>query len=675
MEVYDKPSSQENDEPVSKLRFQVKTILKRELIDYMPTIDEADQEPEMSILDPLPRCNTYATFDKKAHADHSISISDMESMDFEASKDDSFLYLDSKPSTRVARVFNKQEASQFFKATQKLNEKLWEAIESDDLDDVKTLLNPSQPAHMIPQINASGLNNWTALHMAASRGYKKICKVILLSDGKPCVDARTSMDRTPLHLAVIQNHYKVSKLLLDFSAKIDLVDNDYNTALHLAANQGYENIVELLLNYSANPGLRNIYGRTPADIALNYETILVFYKFYKEKNEDIPRTGYNRQIFFRTLRHNSREDQVNKLLLKSKIEPTQNDIKLFNERPKIQIAVGVKKKPIVFKIPESKVGPKDFTATMQLGKGSFGSVYLVEKNDTKEHFALKVLDKEKIIQRRMERYAFTERNILLRLNHPFIVKLHYAFQTPEKLALVMDYCPNGDLGNILTREKILKEDAARFYIAEIILGIQALHKEDILFRDLKPENILIEETGHIKITDFGLSKENMNSKKLATSFCGSAAYFAPEMVKREGHTKSIDWYILGAILYEMLSGEPPYYHPTREILYKNIKSAPLRFKSSISEEAKDLISKLLIRNPKKRLGASKLDAEEIKAHKFFESIDWGMMMLKQYTPPPFRNILRVPKKISLSKIYGILDENQIEEPRKIDGWSVLEHYI
>ncbi|OMJ88865.1 hypothetical protein SteCoe_9064 [Stentor coeruleus] len=670
MDVHDKSSNKGNEDSLSKLRSQVDKILKRELIDYMPTIDEADQEPDISIQEPLERYNTCTLYNKHINDDPSISITDIEPIEFRISKDDSSLNLNSNYSTRAARVINIQEASKFFKETQKLNEELWEAIESDDLDDVIKLLNHSQPVYMIPQVNAPGLNNWTALHMAASRGYKKICKVLLLCEGKPCVNARTSMNRTPLHLAVIQNHYKVVKLLLDFSAKIDLVDNDFNTALHYAANQGYENIVELLLIYSANPGMRNIYGRTPADIALNYETILKFYQFYQEKNEEIPMTGYSRQIFFKTLRHNSREDQVNKLLLKSKIEPTQNDIKLFNERPKIQIAV--KKKPIVFKIPESKVGPKDFTATMQLGKGSFGSVYLVEKNDTKELFALKVLDKEKIIQRRMERYAFTERNILLRLNHPFIVKLHYAFQTPEKLALIMDYCPNGDLSNILTREKILNEDAARFYISEIILGIQALHKEDILFRDLKPENILIDETGHIKITDFGLSKENMNSKKLTTSFCGSAAYFAPEMIKREGHTKSIDWYILGAILYEMLSGEPPYYHPVREMLYKNIKSAPLRFKSLISEEAKDLISKLLIRNPKKRLGASKYDAEEIKAHKFFESIDWGMMMLKEYSPPPFRKILRVPKKIPLNKIYGMIDERQIEESKKIDGWSVLE---
>ena len=375
--------------------------------------------------------------------------------------------------------------------------------------------------------------------MAAARGFLEICEIIL-SVGEPTVlNLRTSMNRTPLHLATIHNHLKIVTLLVNKGAKIDLIDNDYNTCLHYASNQGYDNIVEFLLKKNSNINIRNNLGRTPLDIALNFETFSVFIDYCKKVGVEISSKEYSRTVFYTTLRHNSREDQINKILLKSKILPNQTDIKLFNERPKLE-NFQAKKKRFVFKLPESKVGPHDFNCILQLGRGSFGHVYLIEKKDTLEKFALKVLDKEKIVRRRLERYAFTERNILMKISHPFIVKLHYAFQTPEKLALIMDYCPNGDLSMKLQRETTFSEDVARFYICEILLGLQELHFHNIIFRDLKPDNVLIDGDGHIKITDFGLSKENMSHGKLAKSFCGSAAYFAPEMVKRDGHTKSID---------------------------------------------------------------------------------------------------------------------------------------
>jgi len=162
------------------------------------------------------------------------------------------------------------------------------------------------------------------------------------------------------------------------------------------------------------------------------------------------------------------------------------------------------------------------------------------------------------------KYAMTERNVLSYTHHPFIVRLNYAFQTKNKLYLILDYCPGGDLGKYLLRTGQLDENVARIYIAEIVLAIQYLHRREIIFRDLKPDNIVVDEDGHCKLTDFGLSKEGIDDNISASSFCGSLAYLAPEMLSRKGHGKSVDWYLLGVLLYEMLVGKTPYYSTNKE---------------------------------------------------------------------------------------------------------------
>ena len=247
---------------------------------------------------------------------------------------------------------------------------------------------------------------------------------------------------------------------------------------------------------------------------------------------------------------------------------------------------------------------------------------MVEKIDTGVQYALKVLRKEKVLGNNLVRYAFTERNILLQITHPFIVKLNFAFQTPEKLVMVMDYCANGDLGTHLAREKKFSEEKAKFYIAEILLALGELHRNGILFRDLKPENVVIDQDGHAKLTDFGLSKEGVTDEQLNRSFCGSIAYLAPEMLKRSGHTRSVDWYLLGVLFYEMVCGSPPFYSTNRDQMFSNIQRAELKIPPFIANaECRNLIKELMNRDPSKRIGASKEDVEEIKAHPFFADID------------------------------------------------------
>jgi serine/threonine protein kinase len=185
------------------------------------------------------------------------------------------------------------------------------------------------------------------------------------------------------------------------------------------------------------------------------------------------------------------------------------------------------------------------------------------------------------------RYALTERNVLGYINHPFIVGLHFAFQTSAKLCLVLDYCPGGDLSKYLRAEKKFSEQKAKYYLCEIILALEELHRRDIIYRDLKPDNVVLDESGHCKLTDFGLSKEGVMEHTTGTgSFCGSVAYLAPEILMKSGHGKAVDWYLLGVIFYEMVVGTPPYYAATKEELFYNIEKAPLKIPASLSAEAK-----------------------------------------------------------------------------------------
>jgi serine/threonine protein kinase len=157
--------------------------------------------------------------------------------------------------------------------------------------------------------------------------------------------------------------------------------------------------------------------------------------------------------------------------------------------------------------------------------------------------------------------------------------------------MLLDYCPGGDLGQIMLKSKRMQENYVRIYASEITLAIGCLHAHSIVYRDLKPENVVLDKDGHCLLTDFGLSKQGINDN-ISRSFCGSIAYMAPEILNRSGHNRTVDWYLLGVMLYELLTGRPPYYNPYKEKLFKNILNAKLKFKRGISKEAKDLITRV-----------------------------------------------------------------------------------
>ena len=245
---------------------------------------------------------------------------------------------------------------------------------------------------------------------------------------------------------------------------------------------------------------------------------------------------------------------------------------------------------------------------------------------------MKVLDKFRIAKQNIFKYVLTERNVLSVMHNPFIVKLNYAFQTSEKLFLLLDFCPGGDLSKQLQIQTRFSEEKAKFYICEIILALGDLHKNNIIFRDLKPDNVVIDKEGHALLTDFGLSRENIVGKEMAKSFCGSIAYLAPEMINRTGHGKAVDWYLLGVLFYELLVGVPPYFTSNQEQIFMNIKNAELYIPSFISNKAANLIKSLLKRNPNERLG-SKRDVEEVKEHEYFYDVDWQKVYERKYKPP------------------------------------------
>ena len=319
----------------------------------------------------------------------------------------------------------------------------------------------------------------------------------------------------------------------------------------------------------------------------------------------------------------------------------------------------------------------NFVCLAQLGKGSFGEVYLVKKVNSEETYAMKVLRKERIMGQNLLKYAIAERNVLSSSHHPFIVKLNYAFQTSTKLFLVIEYCPNGDLSKHLSFEKRFKEPRAKFYICEILLALEDLHKRDIIFRDLKPDNVVLDKDGHCKLTDFGLSKEGVHENFFAQSFCGSIAYLAPEMLKKEGHGKAVDWYLLGVLFYEMLVGITPYFTTRKEDIFYNIEHGDLKIPNFVSKEAGELLRRLLERNPNKRLGGMGRDALEIKEHPYFKDVDWKKIYERKIKAPNFVNYMdKTIKYYHKPRLFANDDFlNKTEEDKPINnilpGWSFI----
>jgi serum/glucocorticoid-regulated kinase 2 len=275
---------------------------------------------------------------------------------------------------------------------------------------------------------------------------------------------------------------------------------------------------------------------------------------------------------------------------------------------------------------------EDFDLLKVVGKGSFGKVMQVKKKDTQRIYALKTIRKAHIISRSEVAHTLAERSVLSQINNPFIVPLKFTFQSPEKLYFVLAFVNGGELFHHLQKEQRFDINRSRFYTAELLCALECLHGFNVIYRDLKPENILLDYSGHIALCDFGLCKLDMKDEDRTNTFCGTPEYLAPELLLGQGYTKTVDWWTLGVLLYEMLTGLPPFYDENTNEMYRKILSEPLHFPGPeiVPPAAKDILTKLLNRKPEQRLGAN--GASEIKAHPFFHSIDWRKLLQRKYEP-------------------------------------------
>ncbi|MBA0735281.1 hypothetical protein Gogos_019143 [Gossypium gossypioides] len=283
-----------------------------------------------------------------------------------------------------------------------------------------------------------------------------------------------------------------------------------------------------------------------------------------------------------------------------------------------------------------KIGPEDFEILRVVGQGAFGKVFQVRKKGRNDEdgdglFAMKVMKKVTIIKKNHVDYMRAERDILTKVVHPFIVQLRYSFQTKSKLYLILDFINGGHLFFHLYRQGIFSEDQARFYTAEIVSAVSHLHNCGIVHRDLKPENILVDADGHVMLTDFGLAKEIDESSR-SNSMCGTTEYMAPEILQSEGHNKDADWWSVGILLYEMLTGQPPYTHANRQKLQQRIIQEKLKLPPFLTTEAHSLLKGLLQKEPSRRLGSGPGGGAEIKKHKWFWSINWKKLEAREIQP-------------------------------------------
>ncbi|XP_015815692.1 serine/threonine-protein kinase N2 isoform X2 [Nothobranchius furzeri] len=285
--------------------------------------------------------------------------------------------------------------------------------------------------------------------------------------------------------------------------------------------------------------------------------------------------------------------------------------------------------------PRPKMLMDDFRLISVLGRGHFGKVLLAEFKKTGRLFAIKALKKRDIVTRGEVDSLMSEKRIFEMINasrHPFLVNLHGCFQTSDHVCFVMEYLAGGDL-MIHIHNDVFSEAQTRFYSACVLLGLEFLHLNKIIYRDLKLDNLLMDADGFVKITDFGLCKEGVGHGDQTSTFCGTPEFLAPEVLTDESYTRAVDWWGLGVLVYEMLVGESPFPGEDEEEVFDSIVNNDVQYPTSLHPDAVSIMQKLLKKNPLKRLGAGERDAKEVKGEKFFQPIDWEALTTKKLKPP------------------------------------------
>ena len=277
----------------------------------------------------------------------------------------------------------------------------------------------------------------------------------------------------------------------------------------------------------------------------------------------------------------------------------------------------------------------DFELIKLLGRGSFGEVLLARLKANKKVYAMKILNKTLLKLKKQQLHTKTERDLMVKVNCPFIVNIKSAFQDTSKLYIVSEFMQGGDMFFHMHDGKIVifNDEKTKFYIMELVLALECLHKNNMVYRDLKPENILLDAKGHVKLTDFGLSKILEAEDDKAFTICGTPQYLAPEIIKKKGYNKAVDWWSLGCVMYEMLTGKIPYAIKRGVKLNLKIYDQEVYYPPNISKDAKSFLSQLLVLNPNERLGSGPDGSENVKSHPYFKGINWKDVWQKKIKPP------------------------------------------
>ncbi|KAI8807613.1 kinase-like domain-containing protein [Cladochytrium replicatum] len=297
----------------------------------------------------------------------------------------------------------------------------------------------------------------------------------------------------------------------------------------------------------------------------------------------------------------------------------------------------------------------DFHLIKRAGKGGFATVFLVRlKTSSGRYFALKAIKKADVVKVKQEKQVLNEKNILKAVKHPLIVELYSTFQDTYHLYMVMEYVAGGDLFSYLRKVKRFSEEDGKFYICEVIVALGYLHSENVIYRDLKPENILLDTTGHIKVADFGFAKRVTTT---TASFCGTPDYIAVEVVLSRAYTKSVDWWSLGVLVFELVSGKTPFGDESSDRVYENIAAGKIKWNPLLKGACRLLIRSLLEPDANERLGAPKRGGvEEIKAHTWFKGVVWKKVECRQ-TTPPYMPACDAPEVIERERARAVSEHN------------------
>ncbi|KAI8100028.1 kinase-like domain-containing protein [Halteromyces radiatus] len=314
-----------------------------------------------------------------------------------------------------------------------------------------------------------------------------------------------------------------------------------------------------------------------------------------------------------------------------------------------------------------KVSLDDFDIIKLLGRGAYGKVMLCRHIESGQLYAMKVLKKASLmVHTKNAEHTKAERQILEEVRNPFIVQLMYAFQTNDRLYLILEYAPGGELFTHMATEYMFSEDVARFYLAELVLALEHIHSLGIVYRDLKPENCLLDAEGHVVLTDFGLSKVSLDGR--TSTICGTAEYMAPEILMEMAYDNSVDWWTLGILMFEMLTGYTPFRSANKKKTLDAIQKKKLQLPYFLSNDAKDLLTRLLRKNPNVRLGNGKDGIRRIKSHGFFRKVDWQKLKARELTPP----ILPVVTDPILAENFDAKFTDEIIKDTPIDSLTTLD---